>query len=121
MTDSQLRYSIMKIATGKHKWSYDEFHDLMDDWGYGRSLKKLSIKRLYTLRDELLGIKTDNVPEEFKLDAQGKQMYAIMKKAGWTMKMVNMHCLKRFKKIHWLVLTPRERRGVIGMLRNYCK
>ncbi len=121
MTLKELRYSIMKIATGKYKWDYAGFHDLMKDWGYGDSLKKLSRERLNQLRNDLLGITNYNVPDEFKLDAQGLQMYAIMKKAGWTMKRVNMHCAKRFHKLHWNILNETERRGVIAMLRNYCK
>ena len=121
MTNKELRYSIMKIVTGKYKWSYDQFHDLMEDWGYGRSLRKLSKDRLFRLRNELLGITNYDIPDEFKLDKQGLQMYAIMKKAGWTMKRVNIHCAKRFRKMHWNILDETERRGVIAMLRNYCK
>ena len=121
MTDKQLRHSIMKIATGKYKWTYDEFHDLMHDWGFGRSLKKLSRSKLYKLRNDLLGIKTVDVPEEYRLDEQGLQMYALMKKADWSISDVYMWCIKRFKKTHWIILNERERRGVMGMLRNYIK
>lgn len=122
MTDEKdLRYSIMKIATGKHKWTYEEFHDLMNDWGFGTSLRALSRGQLFSLRNQLLGITEYNVPEQFRLDDQGKYMYSVMKKAGWNMHRVNMYCIKRFHKTHWNILTVDERRAVITMLKNYCK
>lgn len=119
MTDKELRYSIMKIATGKYRWNYEEFHQLMQEWGFGISLKVLSRSRLIDLRNDLMGIKGDIIPKEFQLDDQGKYMYSLMKQAGWTMRRVNLFMIKRYKKTHWNVLLEPERRAVINMLRRY--
>lgn len=121
MTNKELRYSIMKIATGKYRWSYEEFHDLMNDWGFGKSLRALSRGQLFVLRNELLGIVEYNVPDQFRLDDQGRYMYSIMKKAGWNMYRVNMYCIKRYHKTHWNILNEDERRAVITMLKYYSK
>ena len=121
MTNKELRYSIMKIATGKYRWDYDSFHELMQEWGYGDSLRKLKHDRLMELRMELLGIQDYHIPKEYALDDQGKYMYALMKKAGWTIKRVNLFCIKKYRKSHWNLLIEPEKRAVINMLRNYGK
>ena len=119
MTNKELRYSIMKIATGKYRWNYDEFHELMEEWGFGNSLRKLKRYKLIDLRNELLGIQDYNIPEEFQLDKQGMYMYSLMKQAGWTMRRVNLFCIKKYLKSHWNLLIKSEKRAVINMLRRY--
>ena len=55
-----LRQSIMAIAIKKYGWNYDQFHEIMQEWGFGKSLRKLNIPELKDLKNQLNGIKSDN-------------------------------------------------------------
>lgn len=50
-----LRQSIMAVAIKKYNWQYDQFHEIMQEWGFGDSLRKLSISRLRELKTTLFG------------------------------------------------------------------
>jgi hypothetical protein len=101
-------------------WNYEEFHDLMQQWGYGNSLRKLSIKKLVKLRQELLDICNDT-RGDWNLDAQGKRMWYLLRTAGWNRRRLTYYITKHYKKTHWNALSQNEKRGVIKMLKVYAK
>ena len=115
-----LRRQIMAISAAKYNWNYDEFHELMEDWGYGNSLRVLSYDKLLELRQKLRGIQVYR-NKEFDFDDQGNYMYSQLKIAGWNMRRLNLYLIKRFKKTHWNILDEYERRAVINMFRSYIK
>lgn len=117
MNDKQIRQKIMAIAAAKYNWDYDEFHDLMEDWGFGRSLRALPYDKLLTLKKKLQGIQTYN--ENFELDKQGRYMYRQLRLAGWNMRRLTLYMIKHFQKTHWNLLHEQERRAVLNMLRSY--
>ena len=51
----QLRSNIMAITKTQHPWSQYDIHDLMSDWGFGSSLRVLSIDDLHELKELLSG------------------------------------------------------------------
>jgi hypothetical protein len=99
-------------------WSYDDFHELMKEWGYGSSLRKLSPEKLFQLRRELLDICNDR-KAGWNLDAQGKRMWYLLRQAGWNRKRLTYYLTKHYKKTHWNALTQNETRGVMKMLKLY--
>ena len=116
-----LRSTIMATAIKERGWDYDTLHDLMDTWGFGRSLKKLSIGELADLLNIIRG---DMKPGEFQygigaLDDQGMYMWSLMKDAGWDFQRVRMWMLKHCHASHWKALYDHEKRAVIAMLKNY--
>ena len=50
-----LRSSIMAIAIKQYGWDYDQFHNIMKEWGYGDSLRKLNVFQLKELKAHLTG------------------------------------------------------------------
>jgi len=117
----KMRQKIMAISVKKYDWSYDEFHDLMEKWGYGRSLRDLDWIHLCKLRNELLGIQDYNGMVKF--DKDGMHMYHLAK-AAWperTMKRLQHYWVKRFHKSHWNILNTKERRATKNMLKGYIK
>jgi len=120
-----LRQSIMAIAIKKYGWDYDEFHEIMRNWGFGDSLRKLSISELKDLKNQLNGFESDNahcrLQKEWQLDDQGKLMWFLMKSIGWNRRRITMLMLKKFKKTHWNLLTEKEKRQVINILKSYAK
>jgi hypothetical protein len=52
-----LRQQIMGRVRSQYKWSSEEFHDIMDQWGYGRSLRALTWIQLQSLKRDLANIK----------------------------------------------------------------
>ena len=114
-----LRQSIMAIAIKKYGWDYDEFHEIMRNWGFGDSLRKLNISELKDLKNQLNGI--SSFSEKWELDDQGKLMWFLMKSIGWNRRRITMLMLKKFKKTHWNLLTEKEKRQVINILKSYAK
>ena len=126
-----LRQSIMAIAIKKYGWNYDQFHEIMQEWGFGKSLRKLNIPELKDLKNQLNGIESDNahdiesdnahcrLQKEWELDEQGKLMWFLMKSIGWNQKRITSFMIKKYRKSHWNLLIEPEKRGVINMLRSY--
>ncbi|MFA5628574.1 MAG: hypothetical protein WC965_14035, partial [Thiohalomonadaceae bacterium] len=85
----KMRQSIMALAS-RRGWDYDQFHDLMESWGYGRSLRKLSYGELNSIRRFLTGedARLNGYFTIGVLDAQGRYMWSLMKQAGWDWKRV---------------------------------
>jgi len=117
----KLRQTIMAIAVKKYGWSYDEFHELLSEWGYPNSLRKMSIAQLKQLKGEIAGNPKYRYNDKWKLDSQGKYMWHIMKSIGWSRKRLTMLMLKRYKKMHWNLLEDKEKRQIINILKNYLK
>lgn len=116
-----LRSTIMATAIKSRAWDYDTLHDLMDTWGFGRSLRKLSIGEL---TDLLAIIRGEEQPHQFHygigaLDSQGRYMWNLMKQAGWDFQRVRMWMLKHCSASHWNALQDSEKRAVIAMLKKY--
>ncbi len=51
----QLRSNIMAISKTQPPWNQYDIHDLMSDWGFGSSLRALSIDDLHELKELLSG------------------------------------------------------------------
>jgi hypothetical protein len=118
---AHIRQKIMAISVKKYGWNYDEFHDLMAKWGYGRSLRELDWFHLVKLRNELLEIQGYNGMTKF--DAGGKYMWYLAKLA-WparTMSRLQHYWIKKYYKSHWNILNKSERRATINMLKNYIR
>jgi len=110
-----LRKQIMAAAS-KRGWDYDTFHDLMESWGYGRSLRKLKMDRLKDLLGFLNG-ETEKNPAD--LDEQGRYLWNLMKQAGWDWSRLRMLLLKKYSASHWNALGYEEKRAVISMMKKY--
>lgn len=118
---NQLKSTIMAVSIKERGWDYDTLHDLMDTWGFGRSLCKLSKGELV---DVLNIIRGDMKPGEVNygigaLDEQGRYMWSLMKDAGWDFMRVRMWMLHHCHASHWNALYQDEKRAVIAMLKNY--
>jgi len=107
----------MAIAS-RYGWNYEEFHDMMQQWGYGNSLRQLSPTRLFQLRQDLIKI-TSNNSDPWELDKQGKRMWFLLRRAGWDRRRLTYYLTKHFKKTHWNALSQRQKRGVMKMLKLY--
>ena len=118
-----LRQSIMAIAVKRYGWNYDEFHEIMQDWGFGNSLRVLSISELKDLKNQLNGQLNglSSTSKEWELDDQGKLMWFLMKSIGWNRQRITLLLLKKFKKTHWNLLSEKEKRRVINILKSYAK
>ncbi len=115
----QLRKKIMAISAKKYGWDYDQFHDLMEEWNYGRSLRELDWHTLCKLRNELLGIVDYEGYEKF--DKDGKHMWFLAKQS-WpedTMNRLQHFWIKHYHKSHWNILNEKERRATKNMLKSY--
>ncbi len=119
MNDKKLRSDIMAISNLKYGWDYDEFHEIMEEWGYGNSLRALETSSLKHLKWQLMGIQEDD--DRWELDAQGKYMWFLLCESGWSKKRLIIFMIKKYHKNNWNLLTKKERRGVINMLKIYYK
>ena len=116
-----MRQKVMAISVMKYHWEYEEFHDLMEKWGYGRSLRDLDWFHLTKLRNELLGAQKSDGFAEF--DKSGMHMWSLAKKA-WperTMSRLQHYWIKKYHKSHWNILNSKERRATKNMLKGYIK
>jgi len=124
-----LRQQIMITAKQEHGWDSEEFHDVLQSWGFGRSLRLLTIKQLQTVLGIVKGEYSPDAPDELKrqldkysigyLDQQGRYAWHLMKVAGWDWFRVQKYMVKKYYTTHWNVLTEDQKRGVIAMLRRY--
>ena len=120
--EKSVRRQIMAFAFKTGVWDNDNRRDILEEMGYGRQLTALDLSKLLELKKVLTGIdKSKNIPEEYKFDSQGKRMYYFLKIAGWNVRRLNSYLIKRFEKTHWNLLSSKERRGVLMMLKNYGK
>ena len=121
LTDKKLRKKVVGLAYVKLGWSLDDLHDMMEIWGFGRSLRELPRPTLEDLCFSL--IRGQNYRSYAKFDKQGNYMWsqAVQVWPANTMKRLQHYWLRKFKKTHWMALDPKERRATINMLRSYNK
>ena len=110
-----LRKQIMAAAS-KRGWGYDMFHDLMESWGYGRSLRKLPVRELKDLLGFLNNAQQKSMGD---LDEQGRYLWSLMKQAGWDWNRLRLLLLKKYSASHWNALRWDEKRAVISMMKRY--
>ena len=116
-----LRQKIMASASVQG-FSSEEFHDMLQEWGYGNSLRKLRIGELKEVR----AIVNDWNYEKKryglgKLDKQGRFAWSLMKQAGWNWERLKKLILSKYKATHWNALNQSEKRGIINILKGYVK
>jgi hypothetical protein len=117
-----LRQKIVAIAVKQYGWDLDQLHEIMKEWGYGESLRKLSIAQLKGLKNTLIARDmTVQRNAEWQLDAQGKYMWHLMKEIGWNRKRLVTLMIKKYHASHWNLLKAYEKRGVINILKTYQK
>jgi hypothetical protein len=117
--EKDLRRNCMALSVKKYNWDYDQFHDLLEEWGYGRSLRALGLPKLIQLRNQLVGIKDHSGYAKF--DSDGMHMWHLACRA-WpdnTMSRLQHYWVKKFRKSHWNILDAKERRQTKAMLKEY--
>ena len=122
MTDQgikHLRQKIVAIAVTKYKWDLDMLHDVMQDWGFGESLRKLSTAQLITLKNLLLDRDYTINSEKWQLDKQGKYMWFLMSELGWNQRKITALIIKKCHKTHWNNLEKWQKRQIINILKVY--
>jgi hypothetical protein len=124
-----LRQHIMISSKKQHNWSNEEFHDMLKSWGFGSSLRKLTIQQLQTV---LRIVKGDENPKQKEVsprekygigrfDKQGDYVWSLIQQVGWTNDRFRKFIGKHYQTVHWNALEPKERSGCIAMLKNYLK
>ncbi len=119
--ERKLRREIHALRVKKFRWSLDAFKFIMSGMGYGDSLRALSEGRLQELKNLMLSYRKHGRSYEFTYDRQGMFMFALMKQAGWTEAQLRAFTIKHYRKSHWNLLEPEERRAVIAMFQKYIK
>jgi len=119
--ERKLRQEIHGLRVKKFCWPLDAFKYIMSGMGYGDSLRALSEDRLTELKAIMLKYRSHGRPLEYNYDKQGKYMHALMKQAGWTEAQLRAFTIKHYRKSHWNLLEPKERRAVIAMFQQYLK
>lgn len=121
MNDKHLRQNIVAIAFKKYNWDMNILHDVMKEWGFGDSLRKLSTANLIVLRNILKNQDYTIENEEWKLDGQGRYMWYLMKQLGWGQKEITSLMIKKCHKTHWNSLEKWQKRQIINILKVYTK
>lgn len=127
-----LRQRIMITVKQEHGWEREDFYSMLNDWGYGDSLRKLSIYQLQTVLGIVKGEYAPKDPNaELKrqfdkysigfLDDQGRYAWHLMKVIGWDWFRVQKYMVKKYHTLHWNALKPDQKRGMIAMLKHYLK
>jgi septum formation topological specificity factor MinE len=117
-----LRQQIM--ATIKRTTDIDH-HELLQDWGYGSSLRK--IRDIEVLKEILAiargeGSRQDSgVPGIGKLDDQGRYAWSLMKDRGWNSRRLRFLMIKTCGVGTWDQLFQKEKRQIINILKGYSK
>jgi len=125
-TPNQIKYAkrlrSQIVLTAKAQGMDTEIlHDVMFQWGFGVSLRKLDVNQLVSLYKVLEGEESPKFSKEAELDKQGKFIYSLMKQIGWDMTRLEQLLLKKFKKTHINVLNESEKKMVIAILKSYLK
>ncbi len=115
----QLRQNIVAIAVKRYGWDLEMLHEIMQDWGFGNSLRALSYEQLCRLKTILLNRDYKISDEKWELDAQGKYMWYLMKQINWNRRRLTILLIKKFHKTHWNLLSQKEKRQVINILKGY--
>ncbi len=112
-----LRSSIV-VAIKKNYQGHD-YRDLLHDWGYQCRLSKITdIDLLIEIKNVANGqpVMNANIGH---LDAQGKYLIVLMKKAGWDIKRLRALLIKTTGCAHWSRLTQAQQRQIIKIVKSY--
>lgn len=60
-----------------------------------------------------------NYSEEAQFDEQGDFFWSICMEAGWSRERVEMLMLRKYKKSHWNILTEKQKRQMIVVMKKY--
>jgi hypothetical protein len=117
--ERKLRQEIHALRIKKFGWPLAGFKYMMTVLGFGDSLRALSEARLRELKTLMLNYRKHGRPNVYTYDKQGLYMFSLMKQAHWTDSDLRAFQIKHFKKSHWNLLSPSERKAVIAMFQNY--
>jgi len=117
--EKHLRQKIMAITVAKLGWDKEFLHNMMENWGFGNSLRALDAAQLIKLKRMLFPKPESYYDPKFQYDDQGKYMYYLLRSIGWNMKRLQGLIIKKYNKTHWNILSTKEKRGVINMLKRY--
>lgn len=110
----KLRQKIIGTEVPRLGWDKDMFYQIMAGIGFGTSLRALDYEELKELHEILSTYKREAAA---RYDKQGKYMYALQMRAGWTDHQLRSFMCLHFRKLHWNVLDQEEKRKVIDMLK----
>ncbi len=123
-----LRQTIMIKVKREKGWSSEEFHQYLASWGYGDSLRKLSIRGLQEVLSIIDAGTEASVPsmQDYRakygigqFDKQGDFVWSMLRELGWSNDRFRKFIGKRYGIVHWNALDSRQKSGVIVMLRKY--
>ncbi len=124
-----LRQKIMIKVKREKGWSSEEFHLYLASWGYGDSLRKLSIRGLQEVVSIIDNGELRIENGEFKsprekygigqFDKQGDFVWSMLRELGWSNDSFRKFIGKRYGIVHWNALDSRQKSGVIAMLKTY--
>jgi len=60
-----------------------------------------------------------NYSEEAQYDEQGGYFWSLCMEAGWNRERVEMLMLQKYKKSHWNILTEKQKRQMIVVMKKY--
>ncbi len=113
-TSNKLKAAI-NIECSKRKISADDRKDMMEGWGYGRTLKGLSIPCLVEIKNLISG--GQQYDEQYS--PKEEHLLKLMTLAGWNIGRVKKYIDKKFGKSRLTSLTEKERKQLIAVLKTY--
>ena len=111
-----LRQKIQAIRIRRLGWSDFVFHYIMEQLGFGSSLRALSEPQLHELFTTINSYRKHGKPQEFTYDRHGMYMHSLQKRAGWDDRTMIAYLTITYGKTHWNLLTKPERSQVISHL-----
>jgi len=109
-----LRQRIQGIRIKRLRWDDETFYFILAGLGYGTSLRALDCDELQELWDILKSYKREAASE---YDKQGKYMYALQMRAGWSDRQLREYMCLHFRALHWNVLDPEQKNKLINTLK----
>ncbi len=106
------------VANIKHNFNVDH-HELLEEWGYGSSLRK--IRDIDVLKEILFVAQGGTIQSQSigSLDEQGRYAWALMKEAGWDTRRLRSLMIKKCGVGTWKQLSTSEKKQVIQILKSY--
>ncbi len=94
-----LRKQIMAIVKGTKGWSDSYWRDLLEEWGYGRSLRKLTVDQLLSVK-AILVEPAKKRPDPFKYTGQAAYCDHLRQEAGLNEDRARKLYMIKFSKAH---------------------
>lgn len=113
----ELRQKIQAQRIKRLGWSEYVFRYIMEGLGFGRSLRELDEARLEELYRVIKQYKRER-PVEFRYDKQGRYMYRLQREVGWSDELLRQFMVIQYRKTHWNLLSPAERKQVLDVLED---